>query len=73
MAKYYLALGRLASSWSPKLRDCRSDHLELAEREAMQEFLRQRTKGFEDAMVRLVEAYGGLVVFAVNKNNIGNL
>jgi DNA-binding Xre family transcriptional regulator len=73
MAKYYLVVANRNETRAEKLRDCQSDHLEVAEQEALAEFKTQRTQGKDDIIVRVVDAETGTVEFAIHKDNIDNL
>lgn len=47
------------------LRPCASDHIELAEHEAVGELQTSRTQGELDTWINVVETNGGLIVYAV--------
>jgi len=65
MAKYFLVVGPNAQA--KKLRDCQSDHIELAEYEAEAVLTTIRAAGDLTSSVRVVESESRLVVYAVGR------
>jgi len=63
-AQYFLVKGERYKSKADKLRDCQSIHLELVEQEAENELQAIRAAGDTPSIIRVVEAAGGLVVYA---------
>ncbi|HZU03988.1 MAG TPA: hypothetical protein VFA10_30275 [Ktedonobacteraceae bacterium] len=65
--RYYLAIGD--RNHADKLRDCKSDDLEMAEREAVEEFEKLQAAGNAPELLRVVDATTRIVERAITANN----